>query len=175
MRPRAREGLSPRTRRAVSTRRSCLSLRFPRRGVCERDARRGGSRGSGRSHEVASVTPTEFRQPGRTMCATIYVHTGGVDQTSQPEVSRCPPSHPGRSNRGERAKTASRRPSSEVPSSRGSRAVAVVAGCSGESASQPHTSYATSTMSRSFATSSSYVSTLPSTVDEKPHCGERQS
>ena len=39
----------------------------------------------------------------------------------------------------------------------------------------PQTSAAVSTMRRSFATSSSYVSTLPSTVEEKPHCGDRQS
>src|SRR5579862_3051162 len=39
----------------------------------------------------------------------------------------------------------------------------------------PHTSAAVSTMRRSLATSSSYVSTFPSTVEENPHCGERQS
>ena len=39
----------------------------------------------------------------------------------------------------------------------------------------PHTSAAVSTTSRSFATSSSSVSALPSTVEEKPHCGDRQS
>src|SRR5579863_9544771 len=39
----------------------------------------------------------------------------------------------------------------------------------------PQTSAAVSTMRRSLATSSSYVSMFPSTVEEKPHCGERQS
>ncbi len=39
----------------------------------------------------------------------------------------------------------------------------------------PQTSSATSTTSRSFAAWSSAESALPSTVDEKPHCGERQS
>jgi ribosomal protein S18 acetylase RimI-like enzyme len=39
----------------------------------------------------------------------------------------------------------------------------------------PHTSSAVSTTSRSFAISSSIESRLPSTVDENPHCGERQS
>ena len=41
--------------------------------------------------------------------------------------------------------------------------------------SSPHTSRAVSTMSDSFAISSSIVSALPSTVDEKPHCGLRHS
>ena len=40
---------------------------------------------------------------------------------------------------------------------------------------QPQTSSATSTIRRSFAHCSSSVSALPSTVDENPHCGERQS
>src|SRR4051794_31456458 len=39
----------------------------------------------------------------------------------------------------------------------------------------PQTSRATSTMSASFAFCSSIVSAFPSTVDEKPHCGLRQS
>src|SRR5207253_4503824 len=39
---------------------------------------------------------------------------------------------------------------------------------------QPQTSCATSTIKRSFAHCSSSVRTLPSTVDENPHCGERQ-
>src|SRR5439155_14761813 len=39
----------------------------------------------------------------------------------------------------------------------------------------PHTSCAVSTTSRSFAICCSSVSTLPSWVDEKPHCGDRQS
>ena len=42
-------------------------------------------------------------------------------------------------------------------------------------ASQPQISWAVSTMSRSLATCWSYVSVLPSTVDENPHCGDRQS
>src|SRR5680860_813578 len=40
---------------------------------------------------------------------------------------------------------------------------------------QPQISCAVSTISSSLATSSSIVSSLPSTVEEKPHCGERQS
>ena len=40
---------------------------------------------------------------------------------------------------------------------------------------QPQTSSATSTIRRSFAHCSPRVSALPSTVEEKPHCGERQS
>src|SRR5215203_21060 len=40
---------------------------------------------------------------------------------------------------------------------------------------QPQTSCAVSTIRRSLATCSSCVSALPSTVEEKPHCGERQS
>src|SRR5438034_607744 len=40
---------------------------------------------------------------------------------------------------------------------------------------QPQISSAVSTTSWSFATWSSCVTRLPSTVDEKPHCGERQS
>ena len=44
-----------------------------------------------------------------------------------------------------------------------------------EARSQPHTSAAVSTTSRSFAISSSRVIRFPSTVEEKPHCGERQS
>ncbi len=39
----------------------------------------------------------------------------------------------------------------------------------------PHTSSATSTQSRSFAHCSSSASTLPSSVEAKPHCGDRQS
>ena len=42
-------------------------------------------------------------------------------------------------------------------------------------APQPQTSCAVSTIRRSLATCSSCVSALPSTVEEKPHCGERQS
>src|SRR5205807_4253962 len=42
-------------------------------------------------------------------------------------------------------------------------------------AAHPHTSRATSTMRRSLAFSSSMVSALPSTVDEKPHCGLRHN
>ena len=38
---------------------------------------------------------------------------------------------------------------------------------------QPQTSSATSTTSRSLASSSSTVSALPSTVEENPHCGVR--
>src|SRR6185369_15432496 len=38
-----------------------------------------------------------------------------------------------------------------------------------------HTSAAVSTMSRNLATCSSYVRRFPSTVEEKPHCGDRQS
>src|SRR3954454_13214419 len=41
--------------------------------------------------------------------------------------------------------------------------------------SQPQTSSAVSTTSRSLAFSCSTVSSLPSTVEENPHCGERQS
>ena len=40
---------------------------------------------------------------------------------------------------------------------------------------QPQTSAAVSTTSRSLAACSSAVSALPSTVEEKPHCGDRQS
>jgi hypothetical protein len=40
---------------------------------------------------------------------------------------------------------------------------------------QPQTSCATWTIRRSFATCSSCVMALPSTVEEKPHCGDRQS
>src|ERR1700689_3257851 len=40
---------------------------------------------------------------------------------------------------------------------------------------QPHTSLAVSTISRSLAACSSGVSTLPSTVEEKPHWGDRHS
>jgi hypothetical protein len=40
---------------------------------------------------------------------------------------------------------------------------------------EPQTSSAVSTTSRSLASCSSSVSALPSTVDEKPHWGERQS
>src|SRR5580704_234344 len=40
---------------------------------------------------------------------------------------------------------------------------------------QPHTSLAISTTIRSFAHCSSSASTLPSSVEAKPHCGERQS
>src|SRR5215469_3773164 len=39
----------------------------------------------------------------------------------------------------------------------------------------PQTSLATWTTRASLAFCSSAVSTLPSTVDEKPHCGDRQS
>ncbi len=39
----------------------------------------------------------------------------------------------------------------------------------------PQTSSATSTIKASFAHCSSSVSVLPSTVEEKPHCGDRQS
>src|SRR5580704_3328116 len=39
----------------------------------------------------------------------------------------------------------------------------------------PHTSSATSTIIRSFAHSSSSARTLPSSVEAKPHCGDRQS
>jgi len=39
----------------------------------------------------------------------------------------------------------------------------------------PHTSSANSTIMRSFAHCSSSASTLPSSVDAKPHCGDRQS
>ena len=42
-------------------------------------------------------------------------------------------------------------------------------------ARQPRTSCAVSTTSRSFFTSSSYVTSLPSSVEANPHCGERQS
>src|ERR1044072_5284448 len=41
--------------------------------------------------------------------------------------------------------------------------------------SQPQTSSAVSTTSRNLACSCSTVSSLPSTVEENPHCGERQS
>jgi hypothetical protein len=41
--------------------------------------------------------------------------------------------------------------------------------------SQPQISSAVSTIRRSFATCCSWVTRLPSTVDENPHCGERQS
>jgi hypothetical protein len=40
---------------------------------------------------------------------------------------------------------------------------------------QPHTSAAVSTTSRSLARCSSAVSLFPSTVEEKPHCGDRHS
>jgi hypothetical protein len=39
----------------------------------------------------------------------------------------------------------------------------------------PHTSFATSTASLSFAHCSSSVRTLPSSVEAKPHCGETAS
>jgi hypothetical protein len=39
---------------------------------------------------------------------------------------------------------------------------------------QPHTSRAVSTTKANFAISCSMVSELPSTVDEKPHCGLKQ-
>ena len=39
----------------------------------------------------------------------------------------------------------------------------------------PRPPAATSTTRRSFAACSSFVSSLPSTVEAKPHCGERQS
>src|SRR5690606_6532129 len=39
----------------------------------------------------------------------------------------------------------------------------------------PHTSSAIARTSRSFAHCCSSVSRLPSSVEEKPHCGERQS
>ena len=39
----------------------------------------------------------------------------------------------------------------------------------------PHTSSAISTIMRSFAHCSSSDSTLPSSVEAKPHCGDRQS
>ena len=41
--------------------------------------------------------------------------------------------------------------------------------------SQPHTSSASSTIILSFAHCSSSASTLPSSVEAKPHCGDRQS
>ena len=44
-----------------------------------------------------------------------------------------------------------------------------------EAALHPQTSCAVSTTRRSFAICCSSVSTLPSCVDEKPHCGDRQS
>jgi hypothetical protein len=40
---------------------------------------------------------------------------------------------------------------------------------------EPQTSSATSTISRSFAISWSTERSFPSNVDEKPHCGDRQS
>src|SRR5262249_50120392 len=40
---------------------------------------------------------------------------------------------------------------------------------------QPQTSCAVSTTRRSLAACSSWVSALPSTVDEKPHCGDRHN
>src|SRR4249920_1577131 len=40
---------------------------------------------------------------------------------------------------------------------------------------RPHTSPATSTIMRSFAHCSSSASTLPSSVEAKPHCGDRHS
>jgi hypothetical protein len=40
---------------------------------------------------------------------------------------------------------------------------------------QPQISSAVSTIRRSFATCCSWLTRLPSTVDENPHCGERQS
>ena len=39
---------------------------------------------------------------------------------------------------------------------------------------QPHTSFESSTIIRNFAHCSSSASTLPSSVEAKPHCGERQ-
>src|SRR4029079_4171262 len=45
----------------------------------------------------------------------------------------------------------------------------------GAGARPPQTSCAVSTRSRSLATSSSYVTSLPSSVEANPHCGERQS
>ena len=87
--------------------------------------------------------------------ATIAVDDlGGVDQTSWTRRFPMQPSHRGPSNRGT-ATTASRQPCSAVPSSRGSRAAARAADSSEGPGSQPHTSFATSTMSRSLATSSS--------------------
>jgi hypothetical protein len=44
-----------------------------------------------------------------------------------------------------------------------------------EVGAQPQTSSATSTTRRSFAACCSAVRLLPSTVEEKPHCGDRQS
>ncbi len=41
--------------------------------------------------------------------------------------------------------------------------------------SQPQISSAVSTMRRSFAACCSWLTRLPSTVEENPHCGERQS
>src|SRR5262249_20301772 len=46
--------------------------------------------------------------------------------------------------------------------------------CTGEG-HYPHTSSAISTMSRSFAHCSSSARILPSSVEAKPHCGDRQS
>jgi len=40
---------------------------------------------------------------------------------------------------------------------------------------QRHTSAASSTIIRSFAHCSSSASTLPSSVEANPHCGDRQS
>src|SRR6202042_2205845 len=40
---------------------------------------------------------------------------------------------------------------------------------------EPHTSSATATISSSLANCSSIVSRLPSSVEEKPHCGDRHS
>ena len=40
---------------------------------------------------------------------------------------------------------------------------------------QPHTSWAVSTMRRSLANCCSWVRSLPSTVEEKPHWGDRHS
>ena len=50
-------------------------------------------------------------------------------------------------------------------------------GLAGNNAShqRPHTSSATSTIIRSFAHCSSSASTLPSSVEAKPHCGDRHS
>src|SRR5918992_5045108 len=45
----------------------------------------------------------------------------------------------------------------------------------GAASQPPHTSSESSTIIRSFAHCSSSASTLPSSVEAKPHCGDRQS
>ena len=105
---------------------------------------------------VPSVTSAEFRQSNRTNCATIAVdHLGGVDQTARPGGS-----HARRLTVALRIVGQARRPllANPVPRSRAPEVPApplappiLPTGL----VAQPHTSFATSAMSLSLATSSS--------------------